>query len=86
MEPPPRDVFWKQIVSRIDDLPLSNVEGLGRVCARRKYTYLTSVKYAELCAQIVPCQLSIVPKAFVPTTYAMALVKGSPYLRLFRLT
>jgi hypothetical protein len=84
MDPPLRDVYWKQIISRVDDLPNTNVEGFRRVCARHKYTFLSSLKYAELYAERVPCQLSIVPNAFIPETHAMALVKGSPYLRLFR--
>ena len=84
VEPPLRNVYWKQIISRVDDLPDSNVEGFRRVCARHKYTFLSSLKYAEIWTESVPCQLSIVPNAFFPETYAMALVKGSPYLRLFR--
>jgi hypothetical protein len=84
MEPPIRDVYWEQIISRVDDLPNSNVEGFRRVCVRHKYTFLSSLKHAENCAESVPCQLSFVPNAFFPETYAMALVKRSPYLRLFR--
>jgi len=83
-ESPLQDVYWKQIISRVDDLPNSNVEGFLRVCARHKYTFLSSLRYAERYAESVPCQLSIVPNAFIPKTYAMAVVKGSPYLRLFR--
>ena len=84
MEPPLRNVFWKQIISRIDDLPNSNVEGFRRVCARHKYTFMSSLKHADICAESVPCQLSSVPNAFIPKTSSMALVKGSPYLRIFR--
>jgi hypothetical protein len=86
MEPLLREVYLKKISSSLDDLPDSNVEGFRRVCNRHKYTFLTSPKYAQLYAEEIPCQLTVVPNAFIPETHAMALVKGSPYLDLFRQT
>jgi hypothetical protein len=75
-----------KIASRTDDFPDSNVEGFRRVCTRHRYTFLAALKYAERHAEDVSCQLFIVPNAFIPETQAMALVKKSPYLGVFRQT
>jgi hypothetical protein len=84
MEPALRELYLKQIATNVDDLPVSNLEGFRRVCTRHKYTFLSSVKYATRHSGLIPCQLSIVPNAFIPETHAMAVVKGSPYLGIFR--
>jgi hypothetical protein len=84
MEPALRELYLRQIASNIDDMPVSNLEGFRRVCTRHKYTFLSSVKYATRLSDVIPCQISIVPNAFVPETNAMALVKGNPYLGIFR--
>ncbi|KDR16868.1 hypothetical protein L798_08610 [Zootermopsis nevadensis] len=84
MEPALRELYLKQIASNPGDLPDSNLEGFRRVCSRHKYTFLSSLKYANRYAEEVPCKLSTITNAFIPETNGMALVKGSPYLGLFR--
>jgi hypothetical protein len=84
MEPAMRELYLRQIAPNLEDLPVSNLEGFRRVCTRHKYTFLSSVKYAKRLAGAIPCQLTIVPNAFVPETHAMAVVKGNPYLGIFR--
>jgi hypothetical protein len=84
MQPALREFYLKYVTSNVADSPVSNLEGFRRVCTRHKYTFLSSFKYLTRYAEDIPCQLSAVPNAFIPETNAMAVVKGSPYLGLFR--
>jgi hypothetical protein len=84
MEPALRELYLKKIAPNADDLPDSNLEGFRRVCNRHKYTFLSSHRYLNRYAGEISCKLATIPGAFIPETNAMALVKGSPYLGVFR--
>jgi len=64
-------------------LPATGNEGLQRVCSGKKYTLFTSWMFLMSSADELNCTIVPVPQTSFPTIISFAMVKMSPYRRLF---
>lgn len=65
------------MVPALRSLPKRNMEGLRRVCGDERYAYMSPLYV--LLTNAATCILLKVPHAYISSTKAMAVVKGSPY-------
>jgi len=72
------------MVPDMHSLPTRNNEGLRRACEEKRYAYMSPLYVLLTNAAI--CTLQRVPQAYVSSTKAMAVVKGSPYRLVLKQT
>jgi hypothetical protein len=83
-DPVLKQLYKQFIAPNKDSTPRSSMQGLLRACSDSQYVFIHSLDTFQKNAANLTCQLTPVPHAKVETLKSMAMVKGSPYLGLFR--
>ncbi|PSN40519.1 Ionotropic receptor 160 [Blattella germanica] len=78
-----RRLYWKLLDPELPKQPVSDVDGLRRICNEKKYSYLISGTTLRGLARNIPCSIVGVPHAYYTITASMIISKSSPYQRLF---
>ncbi|KAJ4445624.1 hypothetical protein ANN_12306, partial [Periplaneta americana] len=76
-------VYTKLILPNIKDLPLTEDEGLRRICDEHKYTFITPFNTPLSRYSKLKCEMLEIPRASFPGTLTMPMSKNHPFLGLF---
>ncbi|KAJ9579004.1 hypothetical protein L9F63_024892, partial [Diploptera punctata] len=79
------EIYNKLIHPSINTLPQSSLEGLNRVCAWRKYSWMIAEINAFSYNKQLSCKLFPVSEAFIPGFASMAIKKNSPYKAIIKI-
>ena len=74
-----RDVYKKLIVPFKSDMPISDSDGLRRVCADPKFAYIGFNHLNTDFARSLSCHIVTLPDTFYREAWAFIITKNSPY-------
>ena len=74
-----RDIYEKLIAPHEDQLELYDTFGLSLICSEKKYAHLVSAYILMIPMNHINCSFSLIPRAYYPGMYTIALAKNSPY-------
>jgi hypothetical protein len=72
-------VYKKLIAPFKDDLPVTPLDGLRRVCSKKKYAYIGTNPSKTEFEMTLPCQLVPLPGTSYREIWAFIISKNSPY-------
>jgi len=74
-----RDIYEKLIAPHEDQLGFHDLFGLPLVCSEKKYAHLVSAYMLMIRMNRINCSFTLIPQAYYPGMYTIALAKNSPY-------
>jgi len=74
-----RDIYEKLIAPHEDQLGLYDMFVLPLICSEKKYAHLVSAYILMIPMNHITCSFRLIPRAYYPGMYTIALAKNSPY-------
>jgi hypothetical protein len=74
-----RDIYEKLIAPNENSLDFNDVFGLPRLCREKKYAYFASTYMLLMPIYLPPCSITLIPRAYYPGMFTIAMAKRSPY-------
>ncbi|KAJ4428309.1 hypothetical protein ANN_24328, partial [Periplaneta americana] len=78
-----RQIYAKFLAPQHNSQPLSDMEGMQRLCEDEKMAHLSSSQPLISTLGAINCSIALIPNAFIPAFVGFATTKGSPYRGLF---
>jgi len=78
-----RDIYEKLIAPHEAELEFYDLIGLHLICSEKKYAHLVSAYILMIPINRITCSFTLIPRAYYPGMYTIALAKKSPYRGIF---